>query len=77
MKLKKVDIFTIIMSSIIIVLGIILIIISIIDDSRTKSVLIGSLLCVNTANVINIIRIAKTRKQARAERENCDENQEV
>ena len=70
MKNKKVDVFTIIMSSIIVILGIILIFISIFDSSSSKAVLIGGLLCVNTANVINIIRIAKSRKRVNAQKEN-------
>ncbi|MBQ2580311.1 MAG: hypothetical protein II574_01635 [Ruminococcus sp.] len=70
MKNKKVDVFTIIMSSIIVILGIILIFISIFDSSSSKGVLIGGLLCVNTANVINIIRIAKSRKRVNAQKEN-------
>ena len=70
MKLKKVDLLTIIMSSACIILGIILIIISIFDSSKSNGVLIGGLLCVNTANVINIIRIAKSRKRVNAQKEN-------
>lgn len=77
MKLKKIDLLTIIMSSACIVLGIILIFISIFGSSKSNGVLIGGLLCVNTANIINIIRIAKSRKQARAEMDNRNEHQKI
>ena len=77
MKLKKVDLLTIIMSSACIILGIIMIFISIFGSGKSNGVLIGGLLCVNTANIINIIRITKSRKQARAEMDNSNEHQKI
>ena len=74
-KLKKTDIIMLIVLCCAVIAGLIFILVSIFGKDNSKGMLIAGLLCVNIANVINIINLLKRSNSGKKQVRRFDDTQ--